>query len=158
MVGVLDILDAVNLLARVEALIGRLIFADWKGTARRGGPAGTAAEFGRALVGANAWELRIRRDGQWSGRDVAEFLRHYGVQTWAGRTTTDHFIMYVKERQANWAEYLLRRRGIPLESPVYNPANLGYAQKYAPGDQPPAWADRETSRKGLADRLLDWFS
>jgi len=158
MPGVLDILDALNLLARVEALVGRLIFADWKGATGRSGPAGAASELGRALLGANAWELRIRRDGPWSGRDVARFLRHYGVQTWAGRVTTDHFIMYVKERQANWAEYLLRRRGIPLESAVYNPANLGYAQKYAPGDQPPAWADRDTARKGLADRLLDWFS
>lgn len=158
MPGLLDILDAVNLLARLEALAGHLLFADWRGSAARGGPVATAAELGRALTGANAWEIRVRRDSQWSGRDVADFLRHYGVQTWAGRTTTDHFIMYVKKRQANWAEYLLRRRGIPLESESFNPANLVYAQKYAPGDQPPAWADQGRGRHGLVEKLLDWLS
>jgi hypothetical protein len=65
--------------------------------------------------------------------------------------------MYVKERQANWAEYLLRRRGIAVESPVLNPKNLGYAQMHAPDDQPPAWADREPKRGSLLDSILDIF-
>lgn len=157
MPGILDVIDSLNLFARIETLMGRLILADWKKSAAQHGPLGIIAEVGGALTGANAWELRICRDGHWSGRAVADFLRHYGVQTWAGRTTTDYFIMYVKKRQANWAEYLLRRRGIPLGSDVYNPANLGYAQQHAPGDQPPAWADREGARKSAADRLLDWL-
>ena len=155
MPGMLDVVDALNLLSRIDALIGRFVFADWKGTAQRNGAAGALGEGARALLGANAWEIRISRDGYWSGTDVARFLKHYGIAVWGGRTTSDHFVMYVKERQANWAEYLLRRRGISVDTAVRDPANLGYAQQHAPGDQPPAWADRDKPRKGFLDALAD---
>jgi hypothetical protein len=146
MPGILDLVDSVNLLARVEAVVGALIF----NTRRSSKVSGTAAL-------PSAHEIRVSRYGEWTGTDVARFLKHYGVDVWGGRATTEHFIMYVKERQANWAEYLLRRRGIAVESPVLNPKNLGYAQMHAPDGQPPAWADREPKRGGLLDSLLDIF-
>lgn len=157
MPGLLDVIDALNILSRLEALVGRFVYADWKDAAEGHAAGGLANEAARSLVGANAWELRVSRDGHWSGSDVAHFLKHYGIDVWGGRTTTDHFIMYVKERQANWAEYLLRRRGIPVDSEVRNPANLVDAQHHAPGDQPPAWADRGAERRTTIDRLLDWL-
>lgn len=149
MPGWLDLVDAVNVLARVESLVGALVY-----NAHRSPRVSGAAAL------PSAWEIRVSRDGDWSGTDVAGFLRHYGVDVWGGRTTSDHFIMYVKDRQANWAEYLLRRRGIPVESSVYNPNNLLYAQQHAPGDQPPAWADGDRSAgkqqpSGLVDQMLD---
>ena len=130
MPGFLDLVDAVNVLARVEALIGAIYY----NTRRSPKVAGIAAL-------PSAHEIRVSRDGDWTGVDVVNFLRHYGIDVWGGRTSSSHFIMYVKERQANWAEYLLRRRGILVESPVINPRNLIYAAEHAPGDQPPAWAD-----------------
>lgn len=157
MPGFLDIVDAVNLLSRIEALIGRIAFADWKGASEHHGAIGVFGETARALGGTNAWELRVSREGNWSGSEVAHFLKHYGIDVWGGRTTSDHFVMYIKERQANWAEYLLRRRGIPVDSAVYNPANLVYAQQHAPGDQPQAWADRESAPKTGIEKLLDWL-
>jgi hypothetical protein len=144
MPGLLDLVDAVNLLARVETVLGAIVH-----NARR-----SPKTTGAAAI-PSAHEVRVSRYGAWSGTDVARFLEHYGVDVWGGRTTTDQFIMYVKERQANWAEYLLRRRGIAIESPVHNPRNLTYAQAHAPGDQPPAWADRPEKRGGLLDALLD---
>lgn len=157
MPGILDIVDAINVFSRIEALVGQFVFADWKGAAERDSAGGVIGEAARALTGTNAWELRVSRDGQWSGSDVVHFLKHYGVDVWGGRTTSDHFVMYVKERQANWAEYLLRRRGIPVESAVYNAANLVYAQQHAPGDQPPAWADRKPEPQTGIEKLLDWL-
>ena len=126
MPGFLDLVDAVNLLARVEAVVGALVH-----NARR-----SPKVRGSAALARCSRDTRVRY-GEWSGIDVERFLRHYGVDVWGGRATTDHFIMYVKERQANWAEYLLRRRGIAIEGPVLDPKNLGYAQMHAPGDQPP---------------------
>jgi hypothetical protein len=147
MPGFLDLIDAVNLFARVEAIVGALVH----NTRRSPKVSGIAAL-------PSAHEIRVSRIGEWSGTDVERFLRRYGVDVWGGRTTTDHFIMYVKERQANWAEYLLRRRGIPIESPVYNPRNLIYAQMHAPGDQPPAWADGDHPKpQNAIERALDLF-
>jgi hypothetical protein len=141
----MDLVDAVNLLARVEAVVGALIYNT------RRSPNVTGVD---ALPSAH--EIRISRYGEWGGQDVARFLRHYGVDVWAVRTTTDHFIMYVKERQANWAEYLLRRRGVLVESDVVNPRNLVYAAEHAPGDQPPAWADGpQSSDDGATPDFLD---
>lgn len=144
MPGILDLVDAVNLLARVETAVGALVY-NMRRSPRANGTA--------ALPSAH--EIRVSRYGEWSGTEVARFLRHYGVDVWGGRATTDYFIMYVKERQANWADYLLRRRGIAVEGPAYNSKNLGYAQ--APGDQPPAWADRGIQRRGLLESILDIF-
>ncbi len=146
MAGILDLIDAVNVLARVEAVVGAFFY----NTRRSPKVRGTAAL-------PSVHEIRVSRYGEWSGTDVARFLRRYGVDVWGGRANTDHFIMYVKERQANWAEYLLRRRGIAVEGPVLNPKNLSYAQMHAPGDQPPAWADRDRQQDDLLDTILDLF-
>jgi hypothetical protein len=147
MAGILDLVDAVNLLARAEVLVGALVHNARKSPRVSGPDAFPSAR-----------EVRVSRYSEWSGNDIAAFLRHYGVAVWGGRTTSDHFIMYVKERQANWAEYLLRRRGILVESAVINPRNLTYAAQHAPGDQPPAWADGQRTRSqpagaGLLDRI-----
>lgn len=152
MAGLLDIVDALNFLSRVEAVVGALVYNTRKSPRVHGLDALPSAR-----------EIRVSRYGSWGGVDVSNFLRHYGIDVWGLRTTTDHFIMYVKERQANWAEYLLRRRGILLESAVINPQNLVYAAEHSPGDQPPAWADgrhdggRSAAKPDFLDKIGRWF-
>jgi hypothetical protein len=141
-VNLTDVFDAFNWMDRLEGLISSLIFADWKGATSTNGPLGLVGEAGRTLMGANAWTFHIQRNGGWTGGDAERLLKHYGVRLWCRRVTSKHFILSVEERQANWAEYLLLRRGIPLEGRLFNPDNQRYALRYAPGDQPPAWADR----------------
>ena len=114
------------------------------------------SEIGRTLVGANTWSFSIPKDAGWSGSSIEQFLNHYGIKVWGRRVTSQHFHFTVKERQANWAEYLLLRRGIPVSRNPFNPQNAVYGQQHAPGDQPPAWADREDSR-GILDKLSDLF-
>jgi hypothetical protein len=142
-VGILDLMDALNWVDRVEGLISSFVHADWKGASRKRGRGGIAGELGRALTGGSSWSFHIPRASGWSGADIERFLSHYGIVIWGRRVTSEHFIFSVKERQANWAEYLLLRRGLPVSGRSYNPLNPVYGQRYAPGDQPPAWADRQ---------------
>jgi hypothetical protein len=150
----LDGLAMLDWIDRIEGLVSSFINADWHGAGRRAGLPGLLAEAGRTLTGSNRWRFETPREAEWAGAEVERLLRHYGIRVW-GRGFTDTTVyFYVKERQANWAEYLLLRRGIPLVGPLYNPANAAYARQYAPGNRPPAWADRD---RGLLDRLDDWL-
>lgn len=138
----MDLLDAFNWFDRLEGVFSRIVHADYQKAGRKSGAGGVAVELGRAIVGDNAWTFRVSRDCDWSGADIERFLGKYGIVIWGRRITSDQLIFSVKERQANWAEYLLMRRGIPLAGRTFNQANVGYGQEYAPGDAPPAWADR----------------
>ncbi len=127
-----DILDLFNWVDRLEGLLSSFINSDWHGI----GDSQTPVD----LFG--SWTFHIRRDVAWTGGEVERFLRHYGIVAWGRRLTGDHYILSVKPRQAEWAEYLLLRRGIAIDAPYFNPQNATYAQRFAPGDRPPAWGDR----------------
>jgi hypothetical protein len=168
-----DILDAFNWMDRLEGLVSSLTYADWKGALKKAGPTGLVGEAARTLAGENTWTFHIDRNACWSGGDAERLLKHYGVRLWGRRVTGHHFILTVEQRQANWAEYLLLRRGMSLDGRLFNPDNQRYAQKYAPGDQPPARADRgreppditrgtrqalgEPEPRDIVDRLGDLF-
>lgn len=139
----LDFLDLFNLLDRVEGLLASFLHADWQGAANRSGGAGIAAEFSRTALGANSWTFHVPNTTEWTGDDIERYLQKYGVVIWGRRVTGRHLIFSVKERQANWAEYLLMRRGIPLDGRTFNDLNEGYRQAHAPGNAPPAWADQK---------------
>lgn len=114
MSGLLDLVDAVNVLARLEALAGMAWY-------RRAGA-----------------ELRVSRRGELSGADCVALLRRRGVWAWGGRTTSDWFVLYVSDRQRAWAEYILLRAGAELAR-VSNPQTARWAAGHA--GPPPAWAD-----------------
>jgi hypothetical protein len=113
-----------------------------------------ASRYGRTRN--HHWSFSVPRDAGWTGASIEEFLKHYAIKVWGRRITSQYFHFSVKERQANWAEYLLLRRGIPVSRSLFDPQNAVYGQQHAPGDQPPAWADRKASR-GLFDKLSDLF-
>lgn len=152
--NIVDLLDAFNWMDRIEGAVSSLLHADWKGASKQG-VGGIPAEFLRTVTGANAWTFYIPRDSGWCGSQAEALLRHYGVRLWGRRVTSQHSILSVEERQANWAEYLLLRRGVPLDGRLFNQENQRYAIKYAPGDQPPAWADRGREPRTIVDRLED---
>lgn len=166
-----DFLDVFNLIDRVEGIVSSVAHFD-KRRAMAGPPLlGLGVEFAASASGLATWTFHVRRDCGWSGGDVERLLNHYAVPVWGRRVTGEHFILSVPRRQANWAEYLILRRGMSLEGPLFNSDNQRYAQKYAPGDQPPAWADRgreppdlaggarqapgEPERRDVIDRLGD---
>lgn len=142
MANILDILDLFNLIDRVEGLVARFVHADWSGAASRSGASGVLSELGRSALGANSWTFHVPIDCGWTGAGIERFLAKYGVVIWGRRVTSGHLHFSVKHRQANWAEYLLLRQGIPLAGRTFNDRNPGYGEAHAPGDAPPAWADR----------------
>ncbi len=150
-----DFLDAFNWIDRIQGFAASLVHADWKKAAAGPPVVGLASELVQGVTGVTSWTFHIPRDSGWTGGDVESLLRHYAIIIWGRRMTGKHYILSVKTRQANWAEYLILRRGIPLDGSLFNPANAQYAMKYAPGDQPPAWADRDRTRRGFFDRLSD---
>ncbi len=152
MARLIDALMVLNMIDRLEAVVSSFLNADWKGASDSGGPPALLSELGRTVSGANRWQIHIPRRDNWSGAEAEKLLRHYGIRIWGRWFTHTTLCFFVKERQANWAEYLLLRRGISIVSPLYNPANAVYAQKYAPGDRPPAWADKD---RDALDRLAD---
>lgn len=97
----------------------------------------------------------IPRDSGWSGYLVESFLRRYGIPIWGRGFAQDSLYFSVKRRQANWAEYLLKRRGIPVSSAPYNPKNDEYALRHAPGDEPPGWRSRPA--KSPVGRKTSWL-
>ncbi len=153
----LEILASFDVLSRIEGFISSFLYADWKGAARTAGPVGIAGEFARSLTGANRWRFWVPRDAGWSGIEIERFLRKYGVVVWDRGFVGGDYYFSVKARQANWAEYLLLRRGIPISGSLYNPANRAYGEQHAPGDAPPAWADRGEQPRDALDKLGDWL-
>ncbi len=158
MKGLLDLSDALDVLVRLETFVGRFLYADWASVKRSGNPLRAAEEIGRAALGTNAWEIRVPRSHGWRGTDLTTFLRRYGIAAWGGRITDNHLIVTVKERQARWAEYLLLRRGVPVDSSVYDARNLEYAEAHAPGDQPVAWEDARSTGRDPIDVLERWLT
>ena len=143
----LDFLDLFNLIDRLEGFFARFAHADWGGAAGRSNGAGLVSEFGRTALGANSWTFRVPRDCEWTGTEIERYLRKYGIVVWGRRVTGNFLIFSVKERQANWAEYLLLRRGIPLNGRTFNDLNPEYGRAHAPGDSPPAWVDNQSKSR-----------
>jgi hypothetical protein len=86
----LNLVDAVNVLARLEALAGELLYSRPQGL--HGKPAPGAPTGMR--------ELRLTRTGTISGADAVQHLTAHGIRCWAPRTSSDWFHWYVKAAQA----------------------------------------------------------
>lgn len=137
-----DFMVGIDLVNRMEGLVSSFVHADWKSSSRAGGVAGIANELLRTASGANRHKFWVARDAGWSGDDIERFLRKYGIAVWDRGFIGDEYFFCVKERQANWAEYLLQRRSIPVYSDPFNHKNIEYGRRHAPGDAPPAWIDK----------------
>ena len=115
--GFLDFLGMLNLVDQVDGLLFR---------AKHGG----------------ARRFEVMYDRRWTGRRVEKLLRRYGIVV-AGRGYTSSSIYFlVKPEQAEWAEYVMLRAGVPLVGPLVNPRNAEWAARHAPGDVPTPWAGR----------------
>lgn len=50
----------------------------------------------------------------WNPANIERMLKQHGIKTWGGQLTNGEYFFSVKLNQAQWAEYLLQRNGIPL--------------------------------------------
>ncbi len=110
--------------------------------------------FVRRLSGERSWRFYVPRNCGWSGIEMERLLARHGVKMWDRGFTRDCLTFCVKLRQANWAEYLLRRRGIAVLSRPFNTRNNEYARRHAPGSEPPSGGRRTKPQRGLLDDLI----
>jgi len=133
MSGIADFLDCFNWIDRIDGFVSLL---------RNGG---------------SQWTFQIPRDCGWTGGQIERFLSQYGVAMWGRRVKSDSLCFGVKRRQANWAEYLLRRRGIPVLNRSFNPLNEDYGEWYAPGSTPGDGRPPYRRDRSWLERVLSWL-
>lgn len=107
----LDIADRLNVIARIEDAVNRLLRRD------------------------AGWVMRIPRAYNRRGTEIVAMWSRYGIASWAYRIDSTHLIYTVKRRQARWAEYLLFRMGCPPDGPLFYQGNAKVRQ----GLMPEAW-------------------
>ena len=154
MTDFLELLAHLDVISRIEGFISGFLNADWHGAFQRGGLTSLVDECAASLVGRNAWRFYVPRDCGWSGIEMERLLKRHGVKVWDRGFTRECLTFRVKRRQANWAEYLLRRRGIPVVSRSFNPLNDEYARRHAPGSEPPTRRQQHKTSGGLLDDLI----
>ena len=57
----------------------------------------------------------ITEDCGWSVREIANLLRRHGIKTWGHMIVNHQIMITVRKQQAQWAQYLLDREGVPVE-------------------------------------------
>jgi hypothetical protein len=115
----LDLLDAFNLIDRVQG---------WVMGAHYGG----------------VHTFRIEHNPANTGADYEAMLHKRGVAVFGRRVTTKLLIFKVKARQARWTEHILTRAGAPVVSRQVDKSNTGASERHG-GTLPVPWSE---ARKG----------
>jgi hypothetical protein len=58
----------------------------------------------------------IPQECGWTGREIISLLNRNGVQSWGHMIVSGMIMITVRQTQADWAQYLLDRAGIPVEA------------------------------------------
>jgi hypothetical protein len=103
--------------------------ADWDEAASRG-PLALLAEFFRALMGLSAWPFFVPIESEWHPSTIRSILDAHGIESWGWGKHGGEFFFQVKLRQANWAQYLLLQRGVPISGQLLDE---GARSAYRPG-------------------------
>ncbi|MBI5302466.1 MAG: hypothetical protein HY868_10035 [Chloroflexi bacterium] len=148
-----DLPAYIDPIERVEGALSTFINADWVGAFRRDGFAGVLSEFSACVFSENAPTIRVARGSHWSGMDIERLLARHGVKVWDRGIAGDDLYFCVKRRQVVWAEYLLLRAGVPVTSPLVDPRNAEYAERYPPGSEPPA----RQAQPDWLEQILAWL-
>ena len=105
-------------------------------------------ELAREIGGQRSWRFAVSRHCGWSGHQMEKMLKRYGVEIWGRNFDRSQLFFRVRLEQANWAEYLLWRHGIPVLGEPFNPQNRAARELGPLGKR---------QRRGWLDRLLDWL-
>jgi len=92
-------------------------------------------------------------NGGMSGADVESMLVKYGVRVYGRQYAEeegDEYGVTVRSEQAKWAEFLMKRRGLSLTSPLIDESNANVQR----GAMPKEWGV-PVQRVGLAGRVQD---
>jgi len=76
--------------------------------------------------GIRSWTFYVPLDSSWSGAQIEKMLKRHGVKIWARMIHGGDLFFRVHKKQAEWAEYVLLRAGVPLKYRLYSQRNLQY--------------------------------
>ncbi len=112
--GLIEFVSSWYLLYWPELWLASLWHADWESAYKHEGIAGIAAEFMRSLLGANTTAFSVPMGSGWSIWRIQRLLAQYGIAAWGDVFANHHLVFRVKKRQAEWAQYVMLRDGVPL--------------------------------------------
>ena len=92
-----------------------------------------------------------------TGMKVERMLRTYGIRVWGRQVQGSKRSFLVKRSQAVWAEYLLCRMGVPLESKILDQRNLQYPQ-YHEKPMPTPWSSQGIGPISFVDKLGEFMA
>jgi len=117
-----------------RTLWGALQNADWQEAGARGIFA-LIAEFFRALTGLSAWPFFVPAETGWRSNTIRPILELHGIVSWGWGRQGDEILFQVKLSQANWAQYLLQRNGVPLTGQLLDEGERSAYRPVAPKSQ-----------------------
>lgn len=88
---------------------------------------------------------RQDKGGEHSLSQVEELLNTYGIAVFCRTFDANNHYFRVKNRQAEWAEYLMLLKGVELQGPLLNELNAYYAAKAPIGWMPQPWSVKNAS-------------
>ncbi len=144
--SLIDALAHLDIFDWLDSKLGVWFHRGWGRALERYGVMGLVKELARTASGQGAWRFAIPRTEGLTGWEIEQLLARYGITIW-GRWFDDEYLYFnVKREQANWAEYLLKRRGLSVASAPYNLLNDLYPQRHPPGSMPTPWQEKKRQR------------
>ena len=104
----------------------------------------------RWLAGVRSHKFEIADCG-WSGQQMQDLLKRYGVKIWGRGFTKNSLTFRVNRKQARWAEYLLHQNGLAVISKPVDARNVDYPRRE--GFQDAARGATTTGKSGTLDDL-----
>ena len=115
---VLDLLTNFDVLYLPQTIIESLWHSNWKGAYRQAGIMGLGREVMNSLLGFNSYQFYVSMNRGWSGHGINSLLTRHGIKMWGWTFANGEMFFRVKKKQAAWAQYVMLREGVPLQSPL----------------------------------------
>lgn len=105
-------------------------------------------------MGMPSHRFAVDRNAGFSGQQIEQMLKSYGIKIWDRGFTHDTLKFRVKRKQAGWAEYLLFRSGIPVRSKLFYQRNA----TYQPVRSQRARRGQKRQKRGVFAEMAELFS
>ncbi len=117
----LDLLTNFDILYLPQTIIESIWHSNWKSAYRQNGVMGLGREVVDSLLGFNSYQFYVSMNHGWSGHSINDLLARHGIKMWGWTFANGEMFFRVKKRQAAWAQYVMLRAGVPLQSPLTAP-------------------------------------
>ena len=99
-----------------------------------------------------SWAFFVPLESAWTGAELKALLRRHGIRMWGLMACRGEIFFLVSRDQAEWAEYVLLRHGVPLNHRVLSRRKVKHTQGT------PASRDSARVGSGLLASLVGWLT